>query len=85
MLLCTDERYPVTFDHGMTSSYHVLSTELHATLTGHPLNISVFLFSPACECEGAGGSEPGAAVSESLSAAPGEQLLPPPLPRPHRS
>ncbi len=63
----------------------LLSTELHATFTGHTVNISILLFSRACECEEAGGSEPRAAMSESLSAALGEQLLPPPLPRPHHS
>ncbi len=35
-----------------------LSTGLHATLTGHTVNISILLFSRACECGEAGGSEP---------------------------
>ena len=35
----------------------VLSTELHATLTGHTVNISILSFWRACECGEAGGSE----------------------------
>ena len=34
-----------------------LSTELHATLTGHTVNISILLVLLACECGEAGGSE----------------------------
>jgi hypothetical protein len=39
----------------------ILSTELqvHTTFTGHTVNDSILLFLRACECEKAGGSEPG--------------------------
>ena len=57
----------------------LLSTELHATLTGHIVKNSILLFLLA------GGPTPGPPCFESLAATLDERLLPPPLPRPRQS
>ncbi len=47
------------YSHGQMPPGPGLSTEFHTKLTGHIVNNLILLFLRACECEKAGGSEPG--------------------------